>query len=70
MKDSQPVWPPRTFERIFTVLLVLIGLYALFLGAGLIFNIAVVLLVIGAVCVAAALLWFGGKLIWDALFGR
>jgi hypothetical protein len=35
MADSQPVWPPRTFERIFSVLGILVGLllFLLFVGS-------------------------------------
>ena len=63
MAEPQPIWPPRTFERIFTVFLVLIGLTVFFYLLG-----WVVLFL--AIFLVGAALWLAGKMLWDAFFGR
>ena len=70
MKDSQPIWPPRTFERIFTVLLLLIGLFAIFSGGNLILIVSFIAVLVALVCLAIAILWFAGKMVWDMFSGK
>ncbi|MGP8254005.1 MAG: hypothetical protein ACLQHF_18400 [Terracidiphilus sp.] len=73
METAQPQWPPRTFEKIFTPILVLIGLFALVLlvnGIDLLLVLSVSALIIGIAFIVFAVLWLAAKNLWHTFFGR
>jgi membrane-bound ClpP family serine protease len=73
METSQPQWPPRTFEKIFTPILVLVGLLLLaflFSGISLLIMVCVVALIIGLIWIVMAVLRLAAKSLWHTFFGR